>query len=107
MYFKFGNLTVRQFLERIEGEATEEEIATLEAYRTDAAEFTDPARFHIFCDPAISIHIGPAALRDVGPIFMALDARKPFNRPVAFFGVGSEAEVAEAAANATQARGTQ
>lgn len=85
MIIKFGNLTVRQFAERVGAEFTPEELELLESHRTDTAGFTDPGKFHIFEDPAISIHIGSAAQVELLPVFSAANARRTFNREITFY----------------------
>lgn len=94
---KLGNLTVQQFMERVGAEATPEEITLLESYRTDTAENHDPRKFHIFKDPAISIHIGSAALREVGPVFARINGRRAFNREVTFYPIDREDQEAATA----------
>ena len=82
---RFGNLTVQQFADKVGADFTADEIAALESQRTDHAEFTDPAKFHIFDDPAVCIVIGTEAERDALPVFCAADGRRSFNRQVSFY----------------------
>lgn len=86
MNLRFGNLTMRQFADKVEADFTAEELATLESQRTDTAEFTDPTKFHIFDDPGISISIGSECIAagTLG-IFEAANARKTFKVEVAFY----------------------
>ena len=82
---KFGNLTVKQFGERVGTKFTDEELTILESSRSENAtvdEYGD--NFHIFEDPAISIDFGVFALKKLLPIFKAANDRKPFNRKVFF-----------------------
>lgn len=85
MYIRLGNLTVQQFAERVGATFTDEEAATLEVHRSDKAQLTDPSKFHIFEDPALSITIGSDAAKSVLPIFQAADARTQFNQSVPFY----------------------
>ena len=85
MFIRFGNLTVTHFAQRVGAEFTPEEIETLESYRTEEAEFSDPNKFHIFEDPAVCVVIGPVALEATKSIWVGADARKQFNRPVGFY----------------------
>jgi hypothetical protein len=82
---KLGNLTVKRFAEIVGADFTEEEVALLEAYRVDLASSKDPATFHIFQDPAISIHIGEDAMAATMPTWTAANERKPFNREIGFY----------------------
>lgn len=84
MYIKFGNLTVREFAEKVGTEFTDEEVEILESHRSDPATFDDPDKFHIFLDPAISINIGAEAFESTKAIWVAANARKPFNREISF-----------------------
>lgn len=85
MNLRLGNLTVEQFGELVGADLTAEEIAMLETYRTDRADFTDPAKFHIFEHPAVSVVIGQVAFAEAAPVFIAANDRKPFNREVGFY----------------------
>lgn len=86
MNIKFGNLTMRQFADKVQADFTDEELETLEGYRTDIAEFTDPGKFHIFDDPAISINIGSECIAAGAlGIFTAANTRKTFTGEVAFY----------------------
>lgn len=85
MLMVLGNLTVRQFAERVGAEFTDEEVERLELYRTNTAEFSDTAKFHIFDSPAINVYVGEVALKEAVPIFVAANERKKFNREVSFY----------------------
>lgn len=85
MILKLGNLTVKRFAELVGADFTEEEAALLELYRTDLAGSKDPERFHIFEDPAISIHIGAGAMVATIGTWTAANERKPFNREIGFY----------------------
>lgn len=85
MILKFGNMSVRQFEEKTGTKFTDAEVATLESYRCDDANANTTDGFHIFDDPAISVHIGAVALEATMPIWKAAQARSPLNRAVTFY----------------------
>lgn len=85
MLIKFGNMTVKEFATAVGADFTAEELDYLESKRSDIAEFTDPEAFHIFNDPAISIHLGQLAYQGrVVEVFKAANDRVKFNREVSF-----------------------
>lgn len=92
MLIRFGNLTVAQFMERVGGAATPDEIEWLERWRTDAANFTDPDRFHIFDAPGISIVIGAGCMNRTIDVWKRINARQAFNREVGFYPATSPLE---------------
>lgn len=85
MNLRLGNLTVAQFMERVEGAATPDEIEWLERWRTDDANFSDPDAFHVFDDPAISIVIGAGCMNRTGDVWKRINSRRAFNREVGFY----------------------
>lgn len=85
MILQIGNLTVEEFIKRVDGDATTEEIDLLESYRTDKATFTNQTQFHIFDNPGISIVIGSDCLGRTGSLWKKINSRKTFNREVNFY----------------------
>jgi len=85
MNIRFGNMTVDQFAAAVGAKFTPVQSATLESYRSDRAEFTDPDKFHIFDDPAITISIGSKALAETKAIWLAANELSPFKREVSFY----------------------
>lgn len=84
MILKFGNLSPAEFAARVGSEFTEGELAELKSVWSQGAKLRNADDFHIFDDPAISIHIGAADSRAV-EIFKAANARNTFNREVTFY----------------------
>lgn len=82
-----GNLTVQQFAEAVEAKFTPDEIELLESARTDVAEFTDPAAFHIFDTPQIAVYLGSDLKSDSAVLaaFVAANERSEFSRVVSFY----------------------
>ncbi|MFJ4173380.1 hypothetical protein [Microbacterium sp. NPDC089696] len=87
-----GNLNVAQFMERVGGAATPAEVEWLERWRTNDANFTDPERFHIFDDPAISIVIGAGCLNRTADVWKRINARQTFNREVGLYPAATPGE---------------
>ena len=85
MSFRLGNLSVKEFAERVGTEFAESDVALLESHRSQIADFTDQTRFHIFDAPAISIDIGAVAMEQIMHIFIEAYERKPFNCQVLFY----------------------
>lgn len=80
-----GNLSVRQFAERVGTQFDPADLEVLESHRTNEAQFTDPAKFHIFDSPAINIYIGSVAMRETEMIWQRAHRQYPFDRPVSFY----------------------
>lgn len=85
MLMVLGNLTVAQFAERVGTSFTDDELALLEAHRSNDAQMIPADKFHIFDSPAINVYIGADALGAPLDAFKAADARQKFNRPVTFY----------------------
>ena len=84
MLIKFGNVSPKEFAERVGSEFTADEMVHLEAVWSRNAELQSAEDFHIFDDPAISIHIGAADSRTV-EVFKAANERRTFGCPVMFY----------------------
>lgn len=84
MNIKFGNLSPLSFASRVGTEFTAAELETLGHFWSQNATLTGPDQFHIFDDPAITIHVGSVDALPLD-VFKAANARKPFNRPVSFY----------------------
>lgn len=85
MYLRMGNLTVRQFADRVNADFSDNEVEFLEDLRTDVAQFEDSNRFHIFDDPAISVVVGREAMPAVIDTFTTANSRRAFTREVSFY----------------------
>lgn len=83
MYLKLGNLSPEQFATRVGSEFTPDEITYLKSVWSRNATLTGPDDFHIFDNPAISIHVGSATTKTLD-VFKAANARKQFNDEISF-----------------------
>jgi len=84
MYLKFGNLSPEKFAEKVGATFTDDELSYLHSVWSQKAALIGSNDFHIFDDPAISIHVGSTTGPTVD-VFLAANTRSTFNRPVQFF----------------------
>jgi hypothetical protein len=80
MIIRFGNLTPREFAQRVGAEFTTEELRHLTALRSGNAKLTGPQDFHIFEDP-LCITVGSVDSHAM-EIFTAANARHGFEKRV-------------------------
>ena len=83
MNIRLGNLSPREFGERVGSPFTGTEIAYLTERWSGNARLSGPEDFHIFDSPTISVTVG-SRKADVLAVFVAANSRKPFNREVDF-----------------------
>lgn len=84
MGIKFGNLSPEAFAAQVGATFTQDELAHLHQVWSQQGKLVGPEDFHVFDDPAISIHVGSVDSRTV-EVFQAANARTEFNRPVQFY----------------------
>lgn len=64
MVARFGNLTVKQIVDRLGIALKDNEREQLESYRQDVADVKDPSKLHIFDSP-FGVACGPKIVRKV------------------------------------------
>lgn len=84
MHIKFGNLSPQAFAEKVGAQFTPDELEHLESVWSQQTKLTSAEDFHIFDNPAISVHIGATDSRTV-EVFSSANDRTAFNRPVTFY----------------------
>lgn len=82
MKVRFGNLTVKAFIEKTDADFTDDEIEKLESMRSDRAQDTPSGKFHIFADPSIGFVVSKEISKEVVGILKAANTRKVFNKQV-------------------------
>lgn len=100
MNIQFGNLTTKEFEEKVGWKFEEKDRSFLEKHRTETADFSESDRFHIF-DAPFSLTIGEDIAKQIIDILKKYNADK---QPKTDFSVGVKINKPKDAKDENQAK---